>query len=72
MSICWRSTKPYLIERWSSGCHNAAQLWREIAQQGLPAKMTTVRSFAAQLRRDHTYRHAVSMFRVREETEVRK
>ena len=50
MSICWKSGKPYLIERWNSGCHNAAQLWREIAQQGFPGKMTTLRSLTAQLR----------------------
>ena len=33
----------YLIECWNSGCHNPAELWREIAQHGFPRKMTTVR-----------------------------
>lgn len=43
--------KSYLIERWNSGCHNAAQLWREIRSQGFTGQMTTVRSFITLLRR---------------------
>jgi transposase len=42
--------KAYLIERWNGGCHNAAQLWREIVLQGFGGRMTTVRNFALQLR----------------------
>ena len=44
--------KPYLIERWSNGCHNAAQLWREITSQGFAGKMTTVRNFTGVYQKD--------------------
>jgi transposase len=40
----------YLIERWNDGCHNAAQLCREIAQRGFTGKRSIVRIFARQLR----------------------
>lgn len=43
--------KPYILERWNAGCHNAAQLFREIQAQGFPGKITIVRDFASQLRR---------------------
>jgi transposase len=34
---------PYLYRRWSEGCHNALQLWRELQQQGLRCSATAVR-----------------------------
>jgi len=42
--------KPYLLERWNAGCHNAAQLWREIRRQGFPGGFSIVRIFVSQLR----------------------
>lgn len=42
--------KPYIIERWNNGCHNASQLYREIQAQGYPGKKTVVRDYARQLR----------------------
>jgi transposase len=42
--------KAYLIERWNNGCHNAAQLCREITERGYPGRVTVVRSFTGQLR----------------------
>lgn len=35
----------YLERRWREGCHNAAQLWREIREQGYPGSRTTVRQW---------------------------
>jgi transposase len=43
--------KPYLIERWNGGCHNTAQLWREIAQRGFAGRTSIVRIFTGQLRK---------------------
>jgi transposase len=40
----------YIIKRWNEGCHNAAQLFREIEQRGYPGKATTVRDFVRRLR----------------------
>ena len=34
--------RPYLERRWQAGCHNAAQLWREIAGQGFAGSVQTV------------------------------
>jgi transposase len=42
--------KPYILKRWNEGCHNAAQLFREIHEQGFAGKPTTVRDFVRQLR----------------------
>ena len=42
--------KPYLLKRWNEGCHNAAQLAREIQTQGYTGKLTTLRSFIQRLR----------------------
>jgi transposase len=42
--------KAYLIERWNDGCHNAAQLCREIRARGYAGQVTIVRSCTAQLR----------------------
>jgi transposase len=41
---------PYLEQRWAEGCHNAAQLWREIQQQGFQGCQTTIRQWMARLR----------------------
>ena len=41
---------PYLEQRWSEGCRNAAQLWREIKQQGFRGCQTTIRQWMARLR----------------------
>jgi transposase len=42
----------HLERRWREGCHNAAQLWREVRDQGFPGKSGTVRRWATQRRRD--------------------
>jgi transposase len=41
---------PYLEQRWAEGCHNAAQLWREIKEQGFRGCQTTIRQWMARLR----------------------
>jgi len=41
----------YLRRRWTEGCHNAAQLWREISQQGYRGKRSSVKDFVAPWRR---------------------
>jgi len=43
--------KPYILERWNGGCHNAAQLCREIQAQGFPGQISIVRTFVGELRR---------------------
>lgn len=42
--------KGYILKRWNEGCHNAAQLCREIQRQGYPGRVTIVRDFVQQLR----------------------
>jgi transposase len=42
--------KPYLLQRWNEGCHNAAQLLREIAAPGFDGRPTLLRAFVAELR----------------------
>jgi hypothetical protein len=42
--------KPYLLERWNAGCHNASQLLREIEPRGYDGGCTILRSFVARLR----------------------
>jgi transposase len=42
--------KPYLLQRWNEGCHNAAQLCREIKPKGFGGETTIVRLFVRQLR----------------------
>ena len=37
---------PYLERRWTEGCHNAAQLWREIKQQGYRGRPGMIRQWA--------------------------
>lgn len=46
--------KPYLVQRWNEGCHNARQLRDEIRQQGYMGSMTSVRAYVARLRTAHT------------------
>ncbi len=41
---------PYLLTRWNEGCHNAAQLDREIQPQGFDGGCTILRTFIADLR----------------------
>jgi transposase len=41
---------PYLEQRWAEGCHNAAQLWHEIKEQGFRGCPTTIRQWMARLR----------------------
>ena len=43
---------PYLEERWAAGCHNAAQLWRELRQRGFRGQAGIVRQWAGQKRRE--------------------
>lgn len=42
--------KPYVVERWNGGCHNSAQLWRELTTQGFTGKPSLVKAYVAQLR----------------------
>jgi transposase len=44
--------EPYLLMRWSEGCHTATVLWREIQAQGFAHSVTNVQRFVAQLRRE--------------------
>lgn len=43
--------KPYLMERWNAGCHNAMQLLRELQAKGFAGKRSVVRAFLTQLRK---------------------
>ncbi len=38
---------PYLKQRWDAGCHNAAELWREIRAQGFRGGSSAVRQYIA-------------------------
>lgn len=40
----------YVLERWRDGCHNAKQLWREIAARGYPGAYRGVALLARRLR----------------------
>jgi transposase len=40
----------HLRQRWSEGCHNAAQLWQEIQERGFRGKLRTVQRWASRLR----------------------
>ena len=51
----------YLQRRWTEGCHNAAQLLREINQQGYRGKRSSVRDFVARWREVNSLRAAVSV-----------
>ena len=41
---------PYLKRRWTEGCHNASELWREIKAQGYAGSESMVRHFIAEWR----------------------
>jgi transposase len=41
----------YLTQRWQEGCHNAAQLWRELREQGFSGSDTRVRQWIRQYHR---------------------
>lgn len=43
--------KPFLMERWTAGCHNAVRLRREIAARGFRGGITMVRTFLHALRK---------------------
>jgi transposase len=42
--------KAYIVECWQRGCHNSAQIWREIVEQGYKGGWTSVKDFARELR----------------------
>ena len=42
--------RAYLDRRWHEGCHNAAQLWRELVELGFAGRPATVRHWAGQRR----------------------
>jgi transposase len=42
---------PYLVRRWSEGCHNGKRLYREIRERGYANSEETCARFTAQLRR---------------------
>jgi transposase len=42
--------QPYLLQRWNEGCHNAAQLFREIQAQGFEGHHTIVLELLRQFR----------------------
>ncbi len=42
--------EPYLRERWTAGCHNSLQLWREIHARGFTGAASLVRRFVARWR----------------------
>jgi len=48
----------YLLRRWSEGCHNGMQLWREIRAQGFAYSSSPVSRFVAHLRQDPSHRPA--------------
>jgi len=37
--------RSYVEQRWQQGCHNAAQLWRELREQGFDGQSRTVRDW---------------------------
>jgi transposase len=42
--------KDHLVQRWQVGCHNAAQLWRDIQTLGFEGRRSIVRQFVKGLR----------------------
>lgn len=40
----------YLLERWSQGCHNGMQLFREIQEKGFQGKISIVKAYMTHLR----------------------
>lgn len=49
----------YLDRRWAEGCHNAAQLWRELRQQGFSGSATRVRQWVRQRHRPESGKTAM-------------
>lgn len=45
--------KPFLVQRWSEGCCNTRQLWRELLEHGYTGGLTSVAQFMADYRREH-------------------
>jgi len=42
--------EPYLVQRWTEGCHTATVLWRELQVKGFVHSVSNVQRFVAQLR----------------------
>jgi len=42
--------EPYLLKRWTEGCHTATTLWAEIRARGFAHSVSNVQRFCAQLR----------------------
>lgn len=42
--------REYLLDRWSKGCHNATQLWREIKGKGYQGGRSMVAQYSSKLR----------------------
>jgi transposase len=42
--------KPYLLDRWNAGCHDALRLYGELQQRGYPGSYATVARYAQRLR----------------------
>lgn len=42
--------KPYIVERWNAGCHNAMQILRELQEEGFTGQRAIVRAVLTQLR----------------------
>jgi len=51
--------EPYLLKRWTEGCHNGVTLWHEIQEQGFAYSVTNVSRFLAHLRREGKPPHPV-------------
>lgn len=47
--------KAYIVECWQRGCHNSAQIWREMVEQGYKGGRTSVKDFAKELRLQHQH-----------------
>lgn len=43
--------KPYVLQRWNEGCHNATQLYREIQPKGFQGHVTIAMDFVRTLRK---------------------
>jgi len=55
----------HIVRRWNEGCHNAAELYREIRGLGYQGARTTVRDFVATLRTRDPGKPAAGQVRVR-------
>ena len=52
--------KSFLDRRWTEGCHNAAQLWRELVSLGFAGRPEIVRGWATRRRREKPDPNAAS------------